>query len=328
MSKKIIIPIIILAVVLIIIFIFKKEESKSNGAYLLLHGNVEVTEINPGFKIPGRITALFVDEGDAVKAGQKIATIDDAELKDFVAQAEQQLKVIVANLKDLQSGLRHQEIQQAQANLNAAQADFVNAEKNYKRYKELYENGAVAAQQLDESTRMYSTAKAKRKAAEEALSLAKAGFRSEQIIAAEHRVKQAEAALAQAQEQLKNTVIYSPVGTVILKKNVEIGDIVAAGTPVFVMGDMSDPWVRVYVNEQDLGLVKLNQKALVNVDSYPGKDFDGYVSFISGRAEFTPKNIQTEEERVKLVFRVKVKVKDENGDLKPGMPADVKILLK
>ncbi|WP_318258534.1 efflux RND transporter periplasmic adaptor subunit [Geobacter anodireducens] len=120
----------------------------------------------------------------------------------------------------------------------------------------------------------------------------------------------------------------TPVKGVVLRKNVEGGETVTAGTPIFTVGDLEHPWVKIYVKEDKLGLVKLGQKAEVTVDTYPGKTFEGVVTYISPEAEFTPKNVQTQEERVKLVFGIKVNVDNPNQELKPGMPADVRIRLR
>jgi len=127
---------------------------------------------------------------------------------------------------------------------------------------------------------------------------------------------------------LRDTVITAPVSGVVLRKNSEAGETVAAGAAVYSLGDLENPWIRVYVKEDKLGLVKLGQKAEVMTDSFPNKTYLGIVTMISSEAEFTPKNVQTQEERVKLVFALKVSVKNENGELKPGMPADVKIILR
>ena len=165
----------------------------------------------------------------------------------------------------------------------------------------------------------------------ESLSLVKEGPRKEDIEAAGHRVEQARAAIKTAEERLKDTVITAPAPGVVLRKNVELGETVAAGVPIFTMGDLSSPWIKVYVPEPQLTLVKLGQRAHVTVDTEPNrpkKIYDGWVSYISNEAEFTPKSVQTQEERVKLVFGVKVRVENPNQELKPSMPADVRILLK
>jgi HlyD family secretion protein len=150
----------------------------------------------------------------------------------------------------------------------------------------------------------------------------------EQIEQAVYKVRQAGAQLRTSEERLGDTLLHAPFSGVILRKNVELGETVSQGTPVYTVGDLAHPWIRVYVKEDRLGLVKLGQKARITSDTYPGKTYEGYVSYISSEAEFTPKSVQTQEERVKLVFGVKVRVENPNNELKPSMPADVRILLK
>ena len=157
--------------------------------------------------------------------------------------------------------------------------------------------------------------------------MTKEGPTKQSIRAAEYRVEQAKAALLSAEKRLSDTTIFAPLSGVILNKNVEPGEILTQGAPVYTIGDLENPWIKVYVKEDKLGLIKLGQAAEVTIDSFPNKFFDGAVTYISPQAEFTPKTVQTKEERVKLVFAVKVSVKNLNGELKPGMPADVRLLL-
>jgi HlyD family secretion protein len=142
------------------------------------------------------------------------------------------------------------------------------------------------------------------------------------------RVQQARAVVSMSEARFADTELHAPMAGVILVKVSELGETVGAGTPVYKLGDLERPWVKVYIKEDKLGLVKLGQKARVMSDTYPGKAYEGTVTYIAGEAEFTPKNVQTQEERVKLVFAAKVSVKNENGELKPGMPADVRINVK
>jgi HlyD family secretion protein len=250
--------------------------SSRNDGMLELSGTVEVTEVNVGFKMPGRITGLHTEEGQRVGKGERLAVLDSAELRSIV--------------------------EQGRAAVRNAEAEYEKARKDFDRYRALFQEGAVTAQQLD----------AARKAHDVALS----------------QVDQARAALRTDEVRLKDTVADSPVSGIVLSKNVEQGETVAAGVAVYSLGDLDNPWVKVYVNETKLGLVKLGQKARIFTDTYPGKAYEGKVTYIASEAEFTPKNVQTKEERVKLVFGVKVSVTNVNNELKPGMPADVKIDLK
>jgi HlyD family secretion protein len=243
---------------------------------LTMSGNVEVTEVNIGFKIPGRVQHLYTDEGRAVAKGEKLALLDSAEFESMVSQSR--------------------------ASVRNAEAQYEKARKDYERFTILYRDGVIASQQMD-------AAKSAHDVAVSQLQLSRASLRTADI-------------------KLKDSVIYSPLNGVVLRKNSEEGETVGAGTMIFTIGDLENPWVKVYVKEDRLGSVKLGQKTQVTVDSFPGKSYEGVVTYISSEAEFTPKNVQTREERVKLVFGVKVSVKNVNAELKPGMPADVKILLK
>jgi len=194
------------------------------------------------------------------------------------------------------------QVAQNRANLRNAEAQLEKAKKDLERYEPLYRKQAISAQQLDSARAGYDVALA--------------------------QSQQAAAAVRMSEVRLNDAVIYAPTAGVVLRKNIEAGETIQAGIPIFSIGDMANPWIKVYVKEDKLGMVKLGQKAGISTDSYPGKTYDGTVTYISSEAEFTPKNVQTQEERVKLVFGVKISVQNENNELKPGMPADVRINLK
>jgi HlyD family secretion protein len=162
----------------------------------------------------------------------------------------------------------------------------------------------------------------------EQLTLLRKGPRKEKIEQARSRLQEARERLKLGETRLGYATLTSPISGVVLSENVEPGEYVMSGTPVVTIGDLEHPWVRVYINETDLGRVKVGQAARVTTDTYPSKIFEGRVSFIASEAEFTPKQVQTEKERVKLVFRVKITVSNPNMELKPGMPADADILLQ
>jgi HlyD family secretion protein len=274
MKKKLVIGIIAALAVVAAVLVLLFRNGEDEGA-LLVSGNVEVTEVNTGFKIPGRVVTLLTDEGRSVKSGDKIAVLDSAEYETQVAQNR--------------------------AALRNAEAQLVKAKKDFDRAELLFQSGAISTQQMDAARTAYDVAFS--------------------------QVQQSGAALRTSEVKLKDTVLYAPVSGVVLRKNIEAGETIAAGTPVFTIGDLENPWVKVYVKEDKLGLVKLGQQAQVKTDSYPGKVYEGTITYISSEAEFTPKNVQTQEERVKLVFGLKVSVKNLNDELKPSMPADVRILL-
>jgi len=326
-QKKFVIIGIVVVIIVVLVLVYHFRNKREEGV-LKLSGNIEVTETNIGFKIPGRITELLVDEGYKVKKGDVLARLDSAELAGVVAQSRAVLQEAATRLAELRAGSRPQEIEQAKANVGSQEAELNKAKKDYERAEILYKNGAISASQFDTAKSAYETRMAQYTNALEQLSLVKEGPRKEDIRAQEHRVQQAKASLNVSEERFKDTIIYAPISGIILRKNVELGETVAQGTPVLTIGDLENPWIKVYVKEDKLGLVKLGQKARVNVDSYPGKTYEGNVTYISSEAEFTPKYVQTEEERVKLVFGIKVKVDNVNYELKPSMPADVRIYIR
>jgi len=274
MNKRLILAVFFLVVGIAAMLAYRFGNSRDQED-MTLSGNVEVTEVNVAFKIPGRVTTLFTDEGRTVKSGEKLALLESAEYASQVAQSR--------------------------AVLENANAQLEKAKNDYARAEALFKQEAISAQQMDSAKTTYDVALA--------------------------QIRQSTAALRTSEVRLRDSVLYAPASGMVLRKNVEAGETVAAGTPVFTIGDLEKPWIKVYVKEDKLGLVKLGQKALVSTDTYQGKVYEGIVTYISSEAEFTPKNVQTREERVKLVFGVKVGVKNVNDELKPSMPADVKILV-
>jgi HlyD family secretion protein len=284
--------------------------------------------MNLGFKTAGRIEQRLVDEGQRVNKNDKLAVLDSREIESQVAQAEAQLRESATRLAELVAGSRPQEVEQAAAQAAQAEAELQKAKIDYERAKRLYREEAISTDRMEAAKKAYDVAVSQHRRSIEGLSLVREGPRKEEIRAAEMRVQQVKAALQAAQVRLEDTVLYAPVDGVILKKYSEPGETVAAGMPVLKLGDIANPWIKVYVKEDRIGQVKLGQRAEVTTDSYPRKTYEGSVIYISSEAEFTPKNVQTQEERVKLVFGVKVKVTNVNDELKPGMPADVRITLR
>lgn len=327
--RKRLIPLaVVAAIVIIAVIVLMHYLRNRDDGTMKLSGNVEVTECNIGFKVPGKIVALNVDEGARVKKGDLLAELSSGDVKALVDQSRASLEEAQVKLQELKAGSRRQEIGKAQADSASIEAELVRARKDFERAETLYTNGAISASRFDAAKSAYNTRLGQLASARQQQSLVEEGPRKEDIKAAELRVKQLTALLANTEEKLSDTRLYAPISGVVFRKNVELGEIVQPGAAVFTVGDLDDPWVKVYVKEDRLGLVKLGQKARITVDTYKDKFYDGTVTFISSDAEFTPKNVQTEEERVKLVFGVKVTVKNENQELKPGMPADVRILLR
>lgn len=298
-----------------------KNGRATNGS-IEVSGNIEVTDAQLAFKIGGLLVERLVDEGDAVEAGQTIARLDDAELRHQLDARSADLQSTEAMLAELQAGSRPQEIASAEAALSSAQAQSVRAQLEFKRREELRASDSISVREFEAAQADSQMAEARVKEATEHLALVREGPRRETIAQAAARVAQAKAAVALAETQLSNTILTAPFGGVVLEKHAEPGEFLGPGGPVLTIADTSNVWLRAYINQTDLGRVKLGQEVEVRTDSFPDKTYRGKLTFISSEAEFTPKSVQTTKERVTLVFRIKVELDNSSGELKPGMAAD------
>ncbi len=324
MSKRRIIPIVVLAVAILAVVGWLVLRPSARAGAIQASGTVEGTEADLGFQAGGRVDSIAFHEGDAVPAGATIATLDAAELRARLGQAQAAEAAAQALLEQLERGARPEELQQAQAAADAARERLDDARRTLQRTTVLFNGGAASREQFDQATTAAQVAAAQDQQAREALRLVQAGPRVEQIAAQRAAVRQAGAAVAQAKAALDNAVIRAPFAGVVTVRHREPGEAVSAGLPVVTLLDPNDRWVRIYVREDEVGRVALGQNATIRSDSDPKKTYEGRVSFIASEAEFTPRNVQTAEERVKLVYAVKVAITGDPGrDLKPGVPADV-----
>jgi HlyD family secretion protein len=281
-----------------------------------------------------------------------------ATLESDIAARQAELNQANAQLDALLSGSRAQDIQQSAAAVNDAKAQLQLAQQDWERAQRLFKNEDISRQQYDQARTKLDSTQALLRQAEERYSLVKEGPRKEDIAAQRAMVARAQAALQTAEAnrielkrkeqelvqrkavieqsraqagiseaQLSDTEVYTPIDGVVLVKSAEPGEVLGAGTTIVTIGDLEHPWLRGYVNETDLGRVKLGQKVKLTTDSFPGKIYWGTISFISSEAEFTPKQIQTKEERVKLVYRIKIDVDNTSHELKNNMPVDAEIVL-
>jgi HlyD family secretion protein len=327
---------------LIIFWVWKNFlASSSDGSILKLSGNIEVTEAHLSFKIAGHLEKRLVDEGDVVKDGQLLAKLAGDDERLAVQAATANLALAKAALAELENGSRAQEIAvgeatlaQAKAAEQTARAELAQAESNDARYRALVKQGGVSRQEFEtQATALNVTrhqaeeAKAAIRVAAENLDLLKVGARTETIDQARARLASAVTTLDQAKQQLSYTELTAPFPGVVLSKAAEDGEFLQPGSTVLTLARLDRPWLRVYIPENRLAQVKLGQSVSVAADSLPGKSYSGKVSFISGEAEFTPKSVQTFEERVKLVYRAKIDLDNPQGELKVGMPADAVIHL-
>ncbi|MEJ2367521.1 MAG: efflux RND transporter periplasmic adaptor subunit [Acidobacteriota bacterium] len=302
--------------------------SAGQAKRLKVSGNIEATEIPLSFKLPGRMVARLVDEGQIVHRGEVIARLDDAALKDEAEARRADMEAAKAWLAELLAGTRPEDIAQVEASLKSAQADLDQLQKDFSRQTALFRRDVISQREYQASQARYEVARERVQEMKERLKLARKGPRVEQIRAARAKYSAAAALLGIAETHLKDAVLRSPTDGIVLSKSAEPGQFLGAGGTVVTVADLKHVWLRAFINETDLGRVKLGQTVTVTTDSYPGKTYSGRVSFISSEAEFTPKTIQTEAERVKLVYRIKVDVSNPDMELKPGMPADAVIRLE
>jgi HlyD family secretion protein len=347
---------------------------KSAPGQIRVSGNIETTEAQVAFKIPGKVKRRLKDEGENVKKDEIVALLEKEDLEINVKAREAEVAAAKAAwdeleagsriedieaakaawekathaYEDMKAGSRPQEIVVAQAAVASAEADLRRWEANLRRDTPLYKLKTISADEYDATMAARDVAFEKHRQAIEQLSLVNEGFRPEQIKQAYSamlqakaqydlvvhgprqedkdqaaaRLKQAQEALALAKKQIEYATVYSPLTGVVLSKNIEEGEYVAPGTAVVTVGDLDNVWLRAYIEEPLHDRVKY-KKAKVVTDS--GEIYEGRVSFISEEAEFTPKNVQTQKERVKLVYRIKIDIKNRNHGLKPGMPTDAVI---
>jgi len=307
------------------LFLFKESE-KMKMKKLMVYGNIEATEVDVSAKIPGRVIYRAVDEGQFVKKGDAIARLEDEDLRREVEEARANEKAAEAKLSEALAGSRPQEIKQALAAMEKARSDLEQLKGDRERAAALFKDGVISTQARDQAYTNFQMADAAYRQAKEQYDLVKEGPRKEEIEALRAAYQQARALLSLREVQLAYTTVNSPLTGVVLVKDVEPGEVVSAGTPIVTLADLNDIWLKAYISETDLGRVKWNQKVKVTTDTYPDKVYWGRISFISSEAEFTPKNIQTKEERVKLVYRIKVTLENPRMELKPGMPADGEIV--
>lgn len=300
---------------------------KGGGEVLVANGTIEATEVEVGSKLPGRIAQLLVREGDAVQANQIIARLDMAEIEADVAQHRAALARTEAQLKELLAGSRVEEIEEARANLRQAEDNLKLAKDDWDRFDNLFKEGAISAQERDRAKNKVEVAISQVKAARERYQMIRIGPRPEVIEAARHERDRGKAALGAAQVRLRDGTILAPLAGIVLTKRAEQGEIINPGFPIVVLIDPDDLWLRVYIPESEIGLVKIGQKGTITVDSFPNRRFEGKVIEISSKAEFTPRTVQTKKERVNLVFGVKIILDNRERLLKPGMPADAEIIV-
>jgi HlyD family secretion protein len=306
-----------------------------------------------------RETAALASAESQLAQGETSLAWQKANQEADLEQKKADLASNEARLLELKNGSRPQEIEQSKAAAASAQAELDRARRDWDRAQVLYKHDDISTAQYDQYRSRWQEAEASLNEAKQREALVLAGPRTEQIEAASALVMKARAALRMTEansleikrrqedlaarraevarskanialinSQLADAVAVSPVDGVVLVKAADVGEVLSPGTTVVTIGDIDHPWLRAYISETDLGRVKLGAAVKVTTDSYPGKVYEGRISFISSEAEFTPKQIQTQEERVKLVYRIKINVENPRHELKSNMPADARLVLE
>ena len=293
------------------------------GGELKLYGNVDIREVELSFRVPGRLAEVRVDEGDPVRAGEVLATLDAQRYRDALAKATGDRDVAAANMAKFRAGFRLEEVAQARAAVAQVEAQVENAARVARRREELLKSGAISAQERDDAVASRDALLAQLQSARKGLQLQASGFRAEEVLGAEASLRAAEASVSAAMTDLADTEIIAPSDGTVLSRVREPGAMAAAGATVLVVSLNKPVWVRAYVPEPSLGKVRLGMPVSVRTDSRPDKPYNGTVGFISPVAEFTPKNVETEALRTDLVYRLRIVVDDPDEGIRQGMPVTV-----
>jgi len=288
-------------------------------------GTIEAVEVNVAAKVGGQVLELSVEEGARVAPGDRLALIDHAALDIQLRQAEAGVRLAESQLALLVKGARSEDIRQAEAALRQTEAALKVAEDDARRMRELFRTGSVTSKQTDDAEARLTVAAAQHSAAAEALGKVRRLARPEEVQAAEARLDQARAAADLLAKSIADCAITAPSAGVVTHKVVEKGEFVTPGSTLVTLSELDSVYVMIYLTELEIGRVRLGDAADVGIDAFPGRAFPGRITYISPEAEFTPKNVQTKEDRVKLVFGVKVEIENREGLLKPGLPADATI---
>lgn len=298
-----------------------------NKDSIVIYGNVDIRQVDLGFRVAGRLEKMVFEEGDEVKTGAVVAVLDKAPYEASLATAKAQLNQAAANFAKFKNGNRLQEIEEARATVRQNQAIYDNAVATYKRQSKELKVEATSQQAHDDALYKKFESEAQLKSAQEALSLAEEGFRFEDIQGAKAALEVAKAQVESAQINLNDTTIFSPSDGIMMTRVREPGAIVDPQSIVYTLSLHKPVWIRAYVSETNLGRIKPGMEVLVTTDANPDKPFKGQIGFISPQAEFTPKNVETPELRTDLVYRLRILVNDPRGELRQGMPVTVKIKL-
>ncbi len=322
--KKVLVVVILALGVGVSVYLNPQWYSAENTNGLTLYGNVDIREVRLGFRVGGRLREMHFEEGDSVVAGDLLASLDAQPLREALAVAAAGVLLAQARLDRTNTGSRPQEIQQAQARVTEAEAALENATLELARQREMFDKGLSSKRSLDSAIAQHDQNQARLVANREALGLAVEGFRKEDIAEAQAGLIAANAQRDQVQTQVDDANLFAPSAGVIQTRAREPGAMLAVGAPVYTLTLTDTVYVRAYVGETNLGKLSPGSTVYIHTDSSSEK-YEGQVGFISPRAEFTPKTVETPELRTDLVYRLRIVVANPGQGLRQGMPVTVEI---
>ena len=293
--------------------------------HLTLYGNVDIRQVQLGFRVDGRVAEVLVEEGDRTRAGEPLARLDAQPYRDLLLAAEAQVAGQSATLAKLEAGPRPEEIAQARALHAERLADLDYARLAYERALQLRPRGVISQAALDEARAARDVAAARIASAREALRLLEEGTRAEDIAVARAELQAAQARLESARTSLRDTELLAPADGIVLSRVHEPGAILSPGDTMLVLSLTRPVWVRSYIAEPDLGRIHPGMAVEVRSDTAPSRPYRGRIGFISPVAEFTPKSVETPELRTDLVYRLRVIVDQPDAGLRQGMPVTLRI---
>jgi multidrug resistance efflux pump len=328
LNKRILIPAVIGALIIVSVTgWWYYHLQRLEATHLTLYGNVDIRQVDLAFNASARIASMLALEGQQVHKGELLAQLDTDRLQQAVAEAKARVAAQQQVVARMHAGSRPEEIRKARADVNAAEAQLTYAQLQYQRSQNLAARDVVSKARLDNNKAQYDVAAAQLNAAQQALALTLAGPRKEDVAAAQATLDALKAALKLAEKNLSDASLYAPDAGVIQTRILEPGDMASPQVPVYTLALSNPVWVRTYVAETDLGRIHPGLQATVTSDSYPDKEYSGWIGYISPTAEFTPKSVETTELRSSLVYQVRVYVCNPQNQLRLGMPVTVNVLL-
>jgi HlyD family secretion protein len=301
--------------------------NNNNENKLEASGTIEAKNITVSAKVGGEVKAILFDEGATVNVGDTVIAIDNEATYLQLRQAEANTQIVLAQYQLMKIGARKEDIANAEFQFNQAKINFDNVKKDLDRFILLFESKSITKKQLEDVEAKFNLSNEQLKSAAENLNKIKNITRPEELKQAEGRLNQSKANEEMIKKSLRDSYVISPIKGTIVNNFIEKGETVVPMSSLFKVADLSQVELTLYISETELGKIKLGGTADVFVDAFKDKPFKGKIVYISPESEFTPKNIQTKDERTKLVFAIKLKIKNPNLELKPGMPADAILYL-